>query len=738
MPSIQTRLTRTSIGLALVPLIILGLLVTWQGLIFQQEALARQQQIAKQVALEVEGYFASLEEELELVIQLEGGEGLRRQEPFGPLFRVLTYGAVFEELTYINEAGNELVRETRLGVVSEEELRNRRGEIIFEIPFTQAANFFSPIQINPATGEPVIDISLPVKNELENRIEGVLVAKARLLEIWAIIEAIPLSNGQTIYIITEQGQIIAHPNPSIVIGREVFIPPRASGITNGFEGGWVLLATEPIVVGQQTLTAVVEQTVLTAFALPLNMIGTTALVSFIALGVAIRASLRSVRQIVHPIQTLAETARTIQAGNWPQNVAIESQDEVGELAQAFDLMVKRLRTSLASLEAEVVERTQAEEALRQAETRFRTLVEQLPAITYIDDLRHNFGKTLYISPQVTTLLGYSQEEWLSLTLEDWLNMLPAEDRPGFLEAYQNCAQAGQALECEYRLRAKNGQIIWFHDRAIRLNDQKGPCLLQGVMIDITERKKAEEEIHRLNAELEARVYERTSQLETANQELESFTYSISHDLRTPLRGIIGFSSLLLNNPDNQLSPEGQHHLKRVLENAQRMGQLVDDLLKFARLSRQPISKHIILPARLVHEVLNDLTLEINNRHIELTVQDLPPCQADPSLLRQVFTNLISNAIKYTRHTPQAQIEIGWKSMEHQTVYFVRDNGIGFDMQYVHKLFGVFQRLHNLEDFEGTGVGLAITQRIIQRHGGDIWAEAKVGEGATFFFTLEAR
>ena len=248
-----------------------------------------------------------------------------------------------------------------------------------------------------------------------------------------------------------------------------------------------------------------------------------------------------------------------------------------------------------------------------------------------------------------------------------------------------------------------------------------------------------EEIQKMNVELEQRVARRTGELKAANKELEAFTYSVSHDLRAPLRAVDGFSRLLQENHAQQLAPEPLHYLSRVREGAQHMGHLIDDLLAFSRLGRQALRLQPLSPADLramARHVLDDLRTEAKEeRQIETVIHDLPPCQADPSLLRQVFVNLLSNAIKYTRPREITRIEIGSQPAPEGPAYFVRDNGVGFDMRYAHKLFGVFQRLHRAEDFEGTGVGLAIVQRIIHRHGGRIWAEAAVEHGATFYFTL---
>jgi light-regulated signal transduction histidine kinase (bacteriophytochrome) len=228
------------------------------------------------------------------------------------------------------------------------------------------------------------------------------------------------------------------------------------------------------------------------------------------------------------------------------------------------------------------------------------------------------------------------------------------------------------------------------------------------------------------------------QLEAANKELESFSYSVSHDLRAPLRAVDGFSRILMEDFAAQLPADAVRYLQLVRNNAQQMGELIEGLLAFSRAGRQPVNKQHVIVSDLVKQVLAGLRDEQNGRSVEVSIGELPPCEADPLLLRQVFANLLTNAHKFTRKCEVARIEVGHQSIDGAGVYFVKDNGAGFDMQYAHKLFGVFQRLHRSDDYEGTGVGLAMVHNIVERHGGRIWAEAEPGKGATFFFTLSEK
>jgi light-regulated signal transduction histidine kinase (bacteriophytochrome) len=269
-----------------------------------------------------------------------------------------------------------------------------------------------------------------------------------------------------------------------------------------------------------------------------------------------------------------------------------------------------------------------------------------------------------------------------------------------------------------------------------LRDDNGKlCGGVAAMRDVTHRKAAEREIQKLNQELEGRVVERTLQLQDANKELEAFAYSISHDLRAPLRHISGFARILTEDFGPSLPDDAQHHLQRIEQGASRMGQLVDELLSLTRVGRQALAVQATSLGTLVQDVVTLLEPEIEGRQVEWKIADLPMVECDPTLTRQIFQNLISNALKYSRPRSPAVIEIGQGEKDGQMVIFVKDNGVGFSMKYADKLFGVFQRLHRAEEFEGTGVGLATVQRIVQKHGGRVWAEAEVDCGAAFYFTL---
>ena len=354
-------------------------------------------------------------------------------------------------------------------------------------------------------------------------------------------------------------------------------------------------------------------------------------------------------------------------------------------------------------------RKQAEEERARFFTLSRDMLCTAGFDGYFKDLNQAWEKTL----------GYTKAELLA---KPYIEFIHPDDRAATLAEADKVSGGNTVISFENRYRCKDGSYRWFLWSATPVIEDQ---LAYGAARDVTERKRADEEIKKANAQLEA-----------ANEELEAFSYSVSHDLRAPLRHIDGFADLLGKHASGDIDEKGHRYLRTISESAKQMGRLIDDLLVFSRMGRTEMHGTTVNLEQLVKEVVSDFRPDTEGRKIAWTIGALPEVYGDLSLLRQVMANLIGNAVKYTSLREEAKIEIGSRNgASDETVVFVRDNGAGFDMQYAHKLFGVFQRLHSANEFEGTGIGLANVQRIITRHRGRTWAEGKVDEGATFNFSL---
>ncbi|MBN1373467.1 MAG: PAS domain S-box protein [Anaerolineaceae bacterium] len=540
------------------------------------------------------------------------------------------------------------------------------------------------------------------------------------------------------FVVDPQGRYLYHPNPAkegasatedfssetiamILETKEGEVEDRQTGNILGFhalaDGGAVVIAMEPTMMERELVNLQRGSFIQLAVSLLLIALGGGAAI-WITVG--------------QPLRKLTRAAEQMAEGNLDARVDPEEmEDELSILGKTFNQMAVTMRSLISGLETNVADLIQTTSALEVSERRFRMIFNSVNDAISLRDIET--GRIIEANDRMCEMYGFSREELMNSKIGE----LSAGEgsytgEEGWNLIRKAVAEGPQSVS--WQARRKDGSLFWVEINLTRVRVGEDDRILV-VARDVTARKEAEQKIQEMNAQLEQRVQERTAELVAANRELEAFTYSVSHDLRAPLRAMDGFSRILLEDYGPQAPEEANNYLKSIRRNAQHMGRLIDDLLSLSRLGRKPLNKQWLDVGEIVEQALQTLEDDRLGRDIEMKIGEMGKCRGDELLLQQVWVNLLANALKFTRSCHPAVIEVGKVDETDRTVYFIRDNGVGFDMAYADKLFGVFQRLHRNEEFEGTGVGLAIVKRIIQRHGGDIWAEAQAGKGAVFYFTL---
>ncbi len=441
-------------------------------------------------------------------------------------------------------------------------------------------------------------------------------------------------------------------------------------------------------------------------------LGVMALVACVFLAVV------SMRSLTRPIGKMVDDVNTIAGGDLDHPLTPPFGEEMLVLEQSISEMVARLKTMITEL--------------RNSEENYRTLVQSANSIILRFDTA---GNVTFINEYAQKFFGYTAAEIIGKNMVG--TIVPAFESTGkdLASKIHDLTLHPENYEVsENENIRKDGSRVWIAWANQPLYDQQGTLVeILSVGNNITRLIEAENEIQALNSELEQRVADRTRQLLEVNRNLESFTYSVSHDLRAPLRAISGYSTILLQDLPG-ISEKDRRYLELMRQNAHEMGRLIDDLLNFSKLGQRSLQITAVDPAAIARELIQSFRNEPGNREVEFIIESLPACQADPILFKQVLANLLSNAIKFSRTRDHPIVEIGSVIKSGRQVYFVRDNGVGFDMRYADKIFGVFQRLHDADEYEGTGVGLAIVHRIIELHGGSIWVESEVDRGTSFYFT----
>jgi two-component system, LuxR family, sensor kinase FixL len=584
--------------------------------------------------------------------------------------------------------------------------------------------------ILPGPGGTVLPFAYPVQN-LQGEVDRVLLANLDLVWFGELLSQIELPDMSALLIIEQDGTIIfRYPDPMDWVGKtlpeapiiQAIVSERGEGTTlaEGIDGLTRLYAFSPLreVADLAYVSIGIPTQVAYAQAnqqLSRNLF-TLALVTLIALGVAWYSG--SVF-ILSKVNAILKATRRITAGDLSARAGVgPGEGELNQLAQGFDHMAQTIQLR--------------EIQIRQAETRFRTLVEQIPAITYTTRLDES-GSYIYISPQIESMLGFTPEEWVS-DPGILARQLHRGDLDRVLAQVQNARERGEALRLEYRLLTRSRRTVWIQDESSIVQDENGnPLFIQGVMFDISERKKAEADLERY-----------ATQLERSNRELQDFAYITSHDLQEPLRKIQAFGERLKVKHGSKLGEDGNDYVERMRSSSARMQTLINDLLMYSRLTTKALPFSPTDLAVIANEVISSLELSIEETHGRVEIGELPVIDADPVQMRQLLQNLIHNGLKFSRENVAPVVKVYANNEKQPTNLLnkfelvVEDNGIGFDEKYLDRIFQPFQRLHGRGEYEGSGIGLSVCRKIVERHGGDITAKSQPGLGSKFMITLPVK
>ncbi|MBA3534553.1 MAG: response regulator, partial [Ardenticatenales bacterium] len=764
--SIQTRLTIAFIGLAIGPLLVVGSFLAWRSYtVQQQQALLLQGEVAQRVAAEVGAFIQQMESDLHLLVQVQDIARLSESEQSTLLSELIRYEDGFAELTLLDKTGQEQLRLSASGPFPKERLRSRAVLAEFLIPKTRQEVYYGPVWFDDGTGEPLMTLSLPIADQEEPSFQGALIATIRLRNVWDLISATDRGGLETVYIVDPLGRVIAHREPSVVLGGTRFAPPDEDGIHEGLSGSSVVLATETIQLGNQSFHVIAEKPVSEALALAISTVRVIIALILVALLGAIGLGVWALHQIVRPIRALATTAQAISSGDLSKQAIIHRKDEIGALGEAFNSMTTQLRSLISTLEERVAERTQdlqrrslqlqvAAEVARDS-TAAQDLDELLNrAVELIRD-RFGFyhaGIFLVDTEGEYAILHAATGEAGRIMLERQHNLKVGEE--GIVGYVTQTGLPRIALDVgSDAVHFKNPLLPDTHsemalplkvgDRVIGALDvqSRNSAAFDDEDIAVLQTMADQLAIAIQNMRAFAQLRKTAEQMREVDKLKSQFLGAMSHELRTPLNAIIGFTLVLLKGISGPVTDTQRTDLTTIYNSGQSLLQLIDSILDISKIEagKMELAFETVNLQRLIETVCNDAQRLIKDKPIKLVQElppSLPPIRADAQRLRQVLISLLSNAAKFT---DEGEIRLSLSSTEDEVIFCVSDTGMGIAPEKQLHLFDAFYQADNsgTRKVGGAGLGLAITQCLVEMHGGQIQVESSgmVGKGSAFYVSL---
>ena len=735
---IRRRLRLALIGLAVIPLLAFGGLETWLRYnAALDEAIALQGEMAIRVAERFAEYVVNeIESDLRVAARISGVEKLPPDAQKTMLSKLLTYKDAFAEISMLDADGMETARVSRRDVITEADLQDRSGSDVFLLPVGSGTTHYSPIYYRDINAESMMDIAIPLIDRRSGDVAAVLVAAVRLQPIWDHVAYETADSQVTTFIVDRFSRVVAHPNPSVVFRGTTFSVPNASGIHGGLNGERQVMALAKATFGEREFTIVSgappAQVLYSAFRVLRIGIGSV----IAALAAAAILAWVMVAPMTLRITNLVTAAQAIEAGDIETRADESADDEFGILGKAFNGMVTALsgkvdeafaaRQELAILNEELEKRVQqrtadleiANVSLERNKAITDSVIESLPGVFYQISTE---GRFVRWNEEFERVTGYAPEEIAAMSP---LDLFKGEDKERVGAAIAKVFEAGETeVGADFVSKSGKATPYWFTGTLKQLG---GSPYLIGMGTDVSELSEIETELRRS-----------TEGLERSNKELEQFAYVASHDLQEPLRMVSSYTQLLERRYKDQLDDTAREFIAYAVDGASRMQKLINDLLSFSRVQTKGGSFEPVDLNHTLGQARANLSAAIEENCALVINDELPTIVADPTQMLSVFQNLVGNAIKFHGEDPP-RVTITASETEREVEIRIKDNGIGIREEHQGRIFIIFQRLHNRKDYPGTGIGLALCKRIVERHGGQIRVESEEGLGSTFILTLPKR